>query len=104
MSALDSRDNFLWYPSGVMITVNVYVRSLCDGAQFFERIAPGAPLVIPLLRSCAYLIKFCEVNIMQAELTRQFPDTLNRVEVRTMRQKVESIRTLQIANASQKTR
>ena len=30
---------------------------------------------------------------MQAELTRQFPDTLNRVEVRTIkRQKVESIR------------
>ena len=42
---------------------------------------------------------------MQAELTRQFPDALNRVEVRTIkRQKVESIRTLQIANASQKTR
>jgi hypothetical protein len=42
---------------------------------------------------------------MQAELTRQFPDTLNRVELGTIqRQKVESIRTLKIANASQKTR
>jgi hypothetical protein len=31
------------------------------------------------------LIKFGEVDIMQAELTRQFPDTLNRVEVRTIK-------------------
>ena len=39
---------------------------------------------------------------MQAELTGQFPDTFNRVEVGTIiRQKVESIRTLQIANVSQ---
>ena len=29
-----------------------------------------------LLSSCAYLIKFGEVDIMQAGLTRQFPDTL----------------------------
>jgi hypothetical protein len=44
-------------------------------------------------------------SLTEVELTRQFPDALDRVEVRTIkRQKVEPIRTLQIANASQKTR
>jgi len=38
-----------------------------------------------LLSSCVYLIKFGEVDIMQAELTRQFPDALNRVEVRSIK-------------------
>jgi hypothetical protein len=82
------------------------VRSLCDCAQFFgahySRLCIGQTVA---QENCAYLIKFGEVDIMQAALTRYFPDTLNRVDVRTIkRQKVESIRTLQIANASQKTR
>ena len=71
------------------------VRSLCDCAQFFgahcSRLSIGQTVA---QENCAYLIKFGEVDIMQAELTRYFPDTLNRVDVRTIkRQKVESIRT-----------
>jgi hypothetical protein len=73
-------------------------------AQFFgahcSRLSIGQTVA---QENCAYLIKFGEVDIMQVELTRYFPDALNRVDVRTIkRQKVESIRTLQIANASQK--
>jgi len=75
-----------------MTTVNVYVLYVI-WHSFLERTAPDSPLVKLLLReNCAYLIKFGEVDTMQAELTRYFPDTLNRVNVRTIkRQKVESI-------------
>lgn len=63
---------------------------LCDCTEFFERTVPATPLVKLSLSGDAYLIKFWEVDVMQAESTRQLPDALNRVEVRTIRwQKVE---------------
>ena len=87
-----------------MTTVNVYVLYVI-AHSCLERTAPDSIGQTVAQENCAYLIKFGEVDIMQVELTRYFPDTLNRVDVRTIkRQKVESIRTLQIANASQKTR
>ena len=66
----------MWIPNGAVITVNVDVLFVI-AHSFCERTTPDAPLAKLLLRSCAYLIKFGEVDIMSAELTRQFPDTLN---------------------------
>ena len=60
---------------------------LCDCAQFFERLTPGTPLVKLSLSAFANLIKFWEVDVMQAKSTRQFPDALNRIELRTIRRK-----------------
>jgi len=94
VNALDSRGDSLWI-SQWRYDNSKCVRSLCDCTQFLERTAPDSPLVKTVAQeNCAYLIKFGEVDIMQAELTRYFPDTLNRVDVRTIkRQKVEAIRT-----------
>jgi len=39
------------------------------------------------LSAYADLIKFWEVDIMEAKSARQFPDALNRIEVRTIRRK-----------------
>jgi hypothetical protein len=39
------------------------------------------------LSACAHLIKFWEVNVMQAKSARQFLDAFNRIEVRTIRRK-----------------
>jgi len=76
-----------------MTTVNVYVLYVIAHSVFgahCSRLSIGQTVA---QENCAYLIKFGEVDIMQAELTRYFPDTLNRVDVRTIkRQKVESIR------------
>ena len=47
---------------------------LCDRAEFLEGAAPGAPLVKLLFSSCAHLIKSGEVDNVQAEAMRQFPD------------------------------
>jgi hypothetical protein len=47
-------------------------------------------LIKLLLSAYAHLIKFWEVNVMQAKSARQFPDAFNRIEVRTIgRKKVE---------------
>ena len=82
------------YPSGVMTTVNVYVIYVI-ARSFWSALLPDSPFGQTVAQeNCAFLIKFGEVDIMQAELTRYFLDTLNRVDVRTIkRQKVESIRT-----------
>jgi hypothetical protein len=77
-----------------MTTANVYVLYVIAHSFFganCSRLSIGQTVA---QENCAYLIKFGEVDIMQAELTRYFQDTLNRVDVRTIkRQKVESIRT-----------
>jgi hypothetical protein len=77
-----------------MITVNVYVLYVIAHSFLCAHCSRRSIGQTVAQESCAYLIKFGEVDIMQAELTRYFPDTLNRVDVRTIkRQKVESIRT-----------
>ena len=58
--------------------------------SFFERLASSTPLVKLSLSAYAHLIKFWEVDVMQAKSARQFPDAFNRIELRTIwRQKVE---------------
>ena len=60
---------------------------LYDCTQFFERIAPGTPLIKLSLSAYAHLIKFWKVDVMEAKPASQFPDTFNRIELRTIRRK-----------------
>ena len=60
---------------------------LCDCAKFFERIARGTPLIKLSLSAYADLIKFWEVDVMQAKSARELPDPFNRIELRTIRRK-----------------
>ena len=47
----------------------------------------GTPLVKLSLSAYANLIKFLEVDVVQAKSAREFPDALNRIEVRAIRRK-----------------
>ena len=67
-----------------------YLRIYVIAHSFFERLASSTPLVKLSLSAYAHLIKFWEVDVMQAKSARQFPDAFNRIELRTIwRQKVE---------------
>jgi hypothetical protein len=46
-------------------------------AQFFERNAPGTPLIKLSLSAYAQLIKFREVDVMQTKSARQFPNAFD---------------------------
>jgi hypothetical protein len=72
-------------PAGIDLSTRKIIAYLYDAHSFLSALLPALQSIKLSLSAYAHLIKFWEVNVMQAKSARQFPDAFNRIELRTIR-------------------